>query len=447
MTINPLTGFLLAAATIVLVCHTLGAVAARCGQPRVIGEILGGLLLGPLALGLLWPAAETALFPASVQGSLDLAAQLGLVVFMFLIGCELRTNELGGNRRVLSVVVLAAMGIPFVGGVAVGVLGVPLIIGDAGNRTMTILFLGLAIAVTALPVMAKILVDMGQERSRAGVLALAASACGDGLMWVALTVLLGTSGLHGSSPTFTIVASLVLLAVTVLVVRPLLGRLVRRADRTSRGENWLVPALIGGALAYAVVTQTIGLHLVIGAFLFGTAVPRRSPLVERISEQMQGFTHILLLPLFFAGIGLKISGTALGSSAAAWLMFGAVLAVATIGKLVGGAGGARLAGLPGPDAWRVGALMNCRGVTELVVAAIGWQYHLINRLGLTIITLVALITTAATAPLLRLADRRTVRPTVPARDPRELPVSLPDSGDRVGAGVGGTRRAVVDLPV
>src|SRR6185369_17647987 len=100
-----------------------------------------------------------------------------------------------------------------------------------------------------------------------------------------------------------------------------LGRLVRRADRTSRGENWLVPGLIGGALAYAVVTQTIGLHLVIGAFLFGTAVPRRSPLVGRISEQMQGFTHILLLPLFFAGIGLKISGTALGSSAAAWLMF------------------------------------------------------------------------------------------------------------------------------
>jgi Kef-type K+ transport system membrane component KefB len=420
MTANPITDFLLGTAAIILVCHSLGAVAAHCRQPRVIGEILGGLLLGPLALGLIWPGAETALFPTSVQASLDLAAQLGLVIFVFLLGCELRTNDLKGNRGVLSVVVVGSMGIPFLGGVAVAALGLPLIIGSAGNRTLTVLFMGLALAVTALPVMARLLVDLGLEQSRAGVLSLAAGACGDGLLWVALTVLLGASGLHGIEPGLTTAMALGLLAVTVLVVRPVLRYFVGRADRTSRGEQLLAPLLIGGAVAYAVFTQTIGLHLVIGAFLFGVAVPRGSALVERVSRQMQGFTHIVLLPLFFAGIGLKISGAALGTSGAAWLLFGAVLATAVIGKLVGGAGGARLAGLPGPDAWRVGALMNCRGVTELVVAAIGWQYHLINGLGLTMITLVALITTAATAPLLELANGRTIRPrqrasrTVPA---------------------------------
>src|SRR5690349_2001440 len=416
MTGSPLTGFLLATSVIVPLCHALGAVAARCRQPRVIGEILGGLLLGPLALGVLWPGAEAALFPASVQASLDLAAQLGLVVFMFLLGCELRTSELRGNRAVLSGVVAGAIVLPFLGGVAVAGVGFPLIVGEAGDRTLTVLFIGLAVAVTALPVMARILVDLRMENSSAGVLALGAAACGDCLMWVALTVLLGASGQHGIAPGFTIALSVGLLAFTALVVRPVLGHFVRRADRTSRGEQLLIPVLVAGAIAYAVATQTMGLHLVIGAFLFGTAVPRQSPLVERVSKQMQGFTNVVLLPLFFAGIGLKISGAALGTSAAAWLLFGAMLFTAVVGKLLGGAGAGRLAGVPGRDAWRVGALMNCRGVTELVVAAIGWQYHLINTLGLTIITLVALITTAGTAPLLGLAERRFTRR--PRRAPR-----------------------------
>jgi K+:H+ antiporter len=410
MTLTPLTGFLLATSLIMFVCHALGALAVRCRQPRVIGEILGGLLLGPIALGALWPAAESALFPASVQASLDLAAQLGLAVFMFLLGCELRTGEARQNRRVLSAVVVGAMGIPFVGGVAVAGVGYPLIIGSAGDSALTVVFIGLALAVTALPVMARILIDIGLETSRAGTLGLAAAACGDGLTWVALTALLGLAGLRSVSPAFTMSMALAVLAFTVAVVRPVLRYLVRRADRSGRGDQWLAPVLIGGAVAYATFTQTVGLHLVIGAFLFGTAVPRDSALVERASRQVSGFTHMILLPLFFAEIGLKISGAALGSSGAAWLLFAAIIAVATVGKFVGAAGGARLAGLDRTDSWRLGALMNCRGVTELVVAAIGFQYHLINTLGLTIITLVALITTACTAPLLGLAGRLTKDP-------------------------------------
>jgi Kef-type K+ transport system membrane component KefB len=419
MILDPLTRFLLAITVIVLVCHTLGAILARVGQPRVIGEILGGLLLGPSALGYLWPGARDALFPAGVVGSIDFAAQLGLVVFMFLLGCELRFNQLRANRSAVSTVVLAAMGLPFLGGLGVAAVGRPLIAGSAGGPTLYLLFMGLALAITALPVMARVLVDLGMDKGLVGPLALASAACGDGLMWAALTVLLSAAGLHGVAPAVTVAMAVGLLLATVLVIRPVLARVIRGVEASSRGEQLLVPVLIGGAIGYATVTQLIGLHLVIGAFLFGMAVPRGSAVVERISRQMQGFTITILLPLFFAGIGLKISVGLLGTSPWAWTFFAFVLLVATAGKIAGGAGGARLAGLSGPDALRVGALMNCRGVTELVVASIGWQHHLINALGMTILTLVALITTAATAPLLTAIGRpRTARRRLPASRPQ-----------------------------
>src|SRR5262249_21739368 len=175
--------------------------------------------------------------------------------------------------------------------------------------------------------------------------------------------------------------------------------------------------LVAGALGFAAMTQMVGLHPVIGAFLFGIIVPRDSQALAHIRRELEGFTLVVLLPLFFAGIGMKTAVGLIGGNTGNWLLFLGVLAVAIVTKLIGATGGARIAGLDREDSLRLGVLMNCRGVTELVVASIGYQYHLINQLGLTILVLVALITTAFTFPAMRaISGRRRVEPAaIPAQ--------------------------------
>jgi Kef-type K+ transport system membrane component KefB len=390
---DPVARFLFSVAVILLVCHVSGAVLRRFGQPPVLGEVVGGLLLGPSVLGLVWPSSQDWLFPAPVLTALNYAAQLGLIVFMFLLGCELRTDRIG-NRRVVGATVLGGMGLPFVGGVVVA-LAAPAL---GGGGTAYVLFFGLAVSITALPVLARILVDLGLSDTRLGATALSSAAVGDGVAWFALTVILAGTGLSGTGDVMTTAGlAAALVVATVLCVRPALRALVERVTST----QLLLGVLVVGALGYAGLTQLIGLHPVIGAFLFGVAVPRRSAAVTRISEQLQGFAIAILLPLFFAGVGLSTSTGLLGESVGNWLLFLLVLAVATVTKFVGAGGAARLAGLPARESLRLGTLMNCRGVTELVVASIGLEYGLVNGLGFTILVLVAVLTTAATGPLMR----------------------------------------------
>lgn len=405
---DPIARFLLAVAVIVLLSNLAGALLSRLRQPPIIGEILGGLLLGPSVLGAVWPAGQAWILPEHVLTTLDLAAQLGLVTFMFLLGCELRLSTVRARQRAIASVVTLSMGLPFAAGTGIALLSGDMMRGPAGDGIAAPLFFGLALSITALPVLARILLDLGL-REGVGVLALACAAVGDVIMWGALTALFAVLAVTGAGHALlTLGLAALLPAVAVLVVRPVLAALVRRAGTEDR---FVLPVLVTGALVFAAAGQLAGLHPLIGAFLFGTVVPRESAVIERIGHQLQGFTLMVLLPLFFAGVGLRTSVGLISGSAAHWLLFGAVLTIAVATKLLGGYGGARLGGLPRQDALRMGVLMNCRGVTELVVAAIGYQYHLINELGLTVLTLVALITTAATAPAMRLLQARSMTPS------------------------------------
>ncbi|MCP3804676.1 cation:proton antiporter [Allokutzneria sp. A3M-2-11 16] len=402
---DPIARFLLAVAVIVLVCHLIAALLRRFGQPPVVGEILGGLLLGPSVFGLLWPSGRAWLFPAEVLSTLQVTAQLGLVTFMFLLGCELRLDEVRRHRKAVWVTVAGSMGLPFAAGVGVALAAEGVIAGRFGSTTAYALFFGLAMAITALPVLARILVDLGLDDTAVGRLALTCAAVGDGAAWAALTVLLAVTGLSGSGSVAAVVGlSVEFILVTVLCVRPALAAVVRRCERTPAGEQLLLPLLAAGAIGFASLSQVIGLHPVIGAFLFGVVVPRDSAAVERISKQLQGFAVTILLPLFFAGVGLSTS-LGLLSGAGPWLLFLGLLAVASVAKFVGAGGGAKLAGMSTKDSLKIGTLMNCRGVTELVIATIGLQYKLVNELGFTILVLIALITTAATGPLMQLFSR------------------------------------------
>ncbi|GAB3717138.1 hypothetical protein GCM10027598_27680 [Amycolatopsis oliviviridis] len=402
MAIEPITRFLLAVGAILLVSHFCGEVLRRLRQPPVLGEIVGGLLLGPSVLGLIWPEGGAWLFAPEVLSSLDKAAQLGLVVFMFLLGCELRTDRIE-RKSLVGAVVLGGMGLPFAAGIGVAFAASSVLAGAGAPTAGYVLFFALAMAITALPVLARILVDLKLERTGLGALSVTSTAIGDGVAWLTLTlILVGTGVQGGGNPLTTAILAVVLVVFTSLVVRRVLSAMVTRIE----SEKVMTVVLLVGALAFAVMTQILGLHALLGAFLFGTAVPRDCPLVERISEQLRGFTLVVLLPLFFALVGLSTSIGLLGTNVSHWLLFAGVLVVAQLTKFIGAGGAARLAGLPGNQAIQLGTLMNCRGVTELVVATIGLKYGLVNQLGFTMLVLVAVVTTAVTGPVMRFLTRR-----------------------------------------
>jgi Kef-type K+ transport system membrane component KefB len=402
--LDPVSRFLLAVAVIVFLGHLLAAVLRPLHQPPVVGEILGGLLLGPSVLSVLWPQGRAWLFPLSVVSNVQVAAQLGLVMFMFLLGCELRLDQVRARRTAVGSVVAGSMTLPFVGGVLLALAARGALAGSAGHTAAYVLFLGLAMSITALPVLARMLVDLRISNTSLGVLSLTCAAVGDGVAWASLTLIVALAGLAGGGVGSAGLAVAFIL-VTVLVVRPVLAAVVGRVERAPAGAQLLLPALVAGAIGFTALSQVIGLHPAIGAFLFGVVAPRGSAVVDRIGQQLQGFAVTILLPLFFAGIGLDTSLGLLGAVPGGWWLFAAALVIASATKMVGAGLGARLAGIGPAESLRVGVLMNCRGVTELVVASIGLHYRLINELGFTILVLIALITTALTGPLMRALTR------------------------------------------
>ncbi|MGC9670548.1 cation:proton antiporter [Planosporangium sp. 12N6] len=420
---EPVTRLLAAVAVTVAVCHLCGALATRLRQPAVVGEIVGGLLLGPSALGALWPAAADWLFGGDVARTENMAAQLGLVMFMFLTGRELGASATRLPDRAIGKGVAGSIGLPAVVGVIAGLPLYPVFAGPDSGRVEFAIFFGLTIAVTALPVLARLLADTRATGSAAGRLAITCAAVGDGGGWLVLTALLAVRA-SGSGRQLALSVSLIVTValLTVLVVRPGLARLVRRLERRSGSERArrpdggsepgagpdpersadLVPMLLAmGAIGFAAVTQLIGLHAAIGAFGFGAILPRHSAAVDRGVDRLRGFVGAVLLPLFFASAGLHTDLGTLGLDARHWWLLGLLLVVAAAPKILGGTLSARRIGLPAKQALYFGALMNCRGVTEIIIATVGMQNGLINGTGFTMLVLLALLTTATTAPLAR----------------------------------------------
>ncbi|WP_406397707.1 cation:proton antiporter [Streptomyces uncialis] len=392
----PLDGVLFAVVVILVCCKSVGALARRLGQPVVIGEIAAGLMLGPSVLGAWWPEAMDALFPPEVLAPLHVLSQLGVVLFVYLAGLEVDLRLLRGKGRLTSYVSVTSIVIPVLLGVGFGVLTHERFAGGDTGPVPYALFLGVAMGVTALPVLARILEDSPLRGTVVATVALTCATVGDVVAWSLLAVVAGMVAASAPSAALTVALTVAFTAALVFVVRPALARMLAepRFGATTR-----TGVLLLGALASAAVTEWIGVHAIFGAFLFGLAVPRDRTVVQESAERLGTVAGALLLPLFFAYSGLRTDLGSLAGSGAVWLWCLVAIAVAVAGKLGGTALGARAAGSGWRDSLRLGALMNCRGMTELVVLNVGLDLGVLSTEMFTALVVMAFVCTAMTWPV------------------------------------------------
>lgn len=392
MSANQIGMLLFDLAAILLVARLVGMAARRFGQPAVIGEIIAGILLGPTVFGTTFTRV---VFPLDVRPELTAVANVGLAIFMFMVGLEL---DGGSARRGLKTAMLVSVGstvLPFGLGAAFA-HGVLLRYDPSHKPLAFIVFVGAAMSVTSFPVMARILTDLRMERTPLGVLALTSAAVSDVIAWVMLAVAtaLANGGRNGWVALFLIPYA----AVMYFVVRPLLRRLVGEQVRNS-GEALAI--LLGGLLLSGVVTQWLGLNYIFGAFLFGACVPAEGtcPLRHEVKEQLGGLCMLLLLPVFFVVTGLQVDLSHIGLAGIGLLL--AILAVAASSKYAGGFTAARLLGTGTRRSAALATLMNTRGVTELVVLSIGLQMGVLDHELYSYMVVMTVVTTAMAAPVLR----------------------------------------------
>lgn len=383
------------------VARVLAWLLGRLGQPPVIGEMIAGLLLGPIAFGALAPELHAWLFAPDRLAALDGLSQVGLVLFMFIVGAELRAPQ--GARASLSAagwVGTLAVAVPMLLGLAIAP-SLHARYAPAGvGRWPFALFMAVSLAITAFPVMARILKDRNLTRSTVGRLGLAAAAIADALVWILLALVVALIGARGGWGGFlrSLIGLVAIAAVGFGLLRPLIARLLARHAGDGRPNGGVLGLLLIGACAMAAATDWLGLHAVFGAFLFGACLPRDDRLLDTLVERLEHVAVLMLMPVFFALAGLNTSIDVF--AAAALPTVGLILFVAVAGKLLGAGAGARLAGMPWREAFAVGALMNARGLMELIVMKVGLDAGVIGHEMFTVLLVMAIVTTLMTSPIL-----------------------------------------------
>jgi Kef-type K+ transport system membrane component KefB len=387
---------------IVAAAQLTGGLLARLGQPRVVGEMAAGLILGPSVFGRLAPSLWAAVFPGPSLGFVNAIAQVGLLLFMFLVGLELDPTHLRRRGKAALLTSHASIVAPFLLGTALALGLYPRLAPAGVGFTPFALFVGAAMSVTAFPVLARILADRGMTTTPLGALAIVCAAVGDVTAWcilAAVVVIARASGV--ASLAFTLAGTAIYLAFMFTFARPLLARVAERAARPGSSAQTQLALVMLLALSSAWVTERLGIHALFGAFLVGALLPPSGPLAEALSSRLRDLMIVLLLPLFFAFTGLRTT-VSLISGGWLWLVCGLVLLVAIAGKLGGSAVAARAAGMGWRDALSLGTLMNTRGLMELVILNVGLDIGVLSPTLFAMMVVMALVTTALTTPLLDL---------------------------------------------
>lgn len=414
---DPVSHLFLQLLVIIAASRIAGRIFTALGQPSVVGEMAAGILLGPSLFGFLAPDAFAFVFPTTSLGTLKLLSQIGVCLFMFAVGMELNVGHVRNKAHIAVVVSHASIVFPYLLGVGLAYFLYTQYAAPGATFLAFALFMGISMSITAFPVLARILQERGLSKTFLGSTAITCAAVDDVTAWSILAFVVAVAratSLGGSALNLLLVAAFVL--IMIRVVRPALPRWIG-ADRLAQ-ENpsaGVLATIICVVVAAALCTEVIGIHALFGAFLAGAIMPDTGGFRHKLGVRIENFSSVLLLPLFFAFTGLRTQ-IGLLNDVQGWLMCLGIIAVATLGKLGGTAFSARLTGMGWRDSLQLGALMNTRGLMELIALNIGYDLGILSPRIFAMLVIMALATTMLTGPLLTLFRERSL-----ANDPLPSP--------------------------
>ncbi len=374
-------------------------------QPPVMGEMVAGIVLGPSVLGLLFPEAMSFLFPPASLETLRLLSQIGVVLFMFIVGMEVNIQHLREKGTAAVMISHASIIVPFLLGAALSLFLYRDLASPGTSFNAFALFIGVAMSITAFPVLARILEDRKLSQTHLGVVAITCAAVDDVTAWCILALVIAlvkATGVEISA--ITILLTLVFAGVMFFLVRPQLARIIKEPDSPSHRRR-LIPLILAFLLACALITETIGIHALFGAFLAGVVMPPSPEFRIFLKDRLEAFGSYALLPLFFVFTGLRTQ-VGLLTDWYDWLLCGVIILVAIAGKLGGSMLMARWTGMSWSQSFAIGTLMNTRGLVELVVLNIGYDLGILSGRIFAMMVLMALVTTFMTGPLLSLVRHK-----------------------------------------
>ena len=395
---------LLALVVVIATARAMGSIFRSAHQPPVVGEILAGIVLGPSLLGRLAPGAEAYLFPAAVGPALNIIAQVGVILYMFLVGLELDPALLRKRGHATVAISHASIVAPFLLGATIALYLYPKLSTRDVPFTCFSLFLGVSMSVTAFPVLARILTDRRIHKTRMGAIALTCAAVDDVTAWCMLAFVVSVARAQAAGAVTTVAMALGFIALMIVVVRPTMVRLSLVYGNRGRLTQGVMASIFVALLISASATELIGIHAVFGAFALGAVIPHDSGMARELTDRLEDIVIVLLLPAFFAYTGLRTQ-IGLVSGYEQWMMCALIVIVASAGKFGGSVVAARITGLNWRDASALGVLMNTRGLMELIVLNIGLEMNVISPTLFAMLVIMALVTTFATTPILHLITR------------------------------------------
>ncbi|MFC3115904.1 cation:proton antiporter [Cellvibrio fontiphilus] len=404
--------FFLQMFVILAACRLVGWLGQKyLHQPQVVGEMIAGVILGPSLFGLLMPELQKSLFPTEMKGVLYVGAQLGVGMYMFLVGLGFRGDHFKANIKSAAAVSISGMAAPFIVAILITpwLLTVPGLFSEKATVFSATLFMGACIAITAFPMLARIIHERGLSQTKLGTLSLSAGAIDDAGAWCVLAVVLATFGAGAELAITTIVGGIIFATFMIVVAPKILAPLARAAEQQQTLSPTLFALVIMSFMLAAFTADAIGLHAVFGGFLLGAVMPR-GKLTQEVKRQLEPFVVIILIPIFFTYSGLNTQLTMVNN-----LELLAIAAVILVGSIVAKGvacwGAARLCGADNRTAMGIGALMNARGLMELIIINIGLQAGVIGPALFSMMVLMAIVTTLMASPLFEIVYGRHARKT------------------------------------
>lgn len=392
---------LLALILIIVVTRIGGILLKKIGQPPVIGEIIGGIFLGPSLFGKIFPGTMEYLLPTTIAPILNIIAQIGIILYMFLVGLEIDLKALKKSAHSTIAISHASIIFPFILGAALSLWIFEGLAPLNVDFTSFSLFLAVSMSITAFPVLARILTDQNLHKTKLGSIALTCAAIDDVTAWCLLAFVTSFAKAQISSAFATLFWTIAYILLMFIVIKPIIENKFIKMDQNTAANEGAMFLILIAALASATLTEMIGIHAIFGAFLLGAIIPHESLAAKTLNIRLQDIIRILFLPAFFAYTGMRTQ-ISLVNSAKDWLICAVIIAVAIVGKFGGTLFAARFTGMGWRQSITLGILMNTRGLVELIVLNVGLDLGVISPRLFTMMVIMALVTTLITGPALKL---------------------------------------------